>query len=152
MKLRLASTEDCQRLEAVHARAFDRSWTARDIARLMQVMGGFAVVCEDDEGMSGFVLARLMAQEAEILTLAVSPRARRRGVGSALVEGAAAQAAARGAESLFLEVAADNAAALGLYRLAGFERVGLRRGYYPRQGAPAQDALVLRRPLNRGKA
>ncbi len=49
---------------------------------------------------------------------------------------------------MFLEVAAGNAAAIGLYEGAGFQRVGLRRGYYAKSEGPAEDALVLRRPLN----
>ncbi len=148
MTLRFATPDDAEALEAVHARAFDCGWKAADIVRLMQVMGGFAVVSEDERGVTGFVLARLMAQEAEVLTLAVAPWARRKGLATALIDAAAAHAALRGAETVFLEVASDNASALGLYQGAGFERVGMRRGYYARQGRPAQDALVLRRRLN----
>ena len=87
---------------------------------------------------------RAVADEAEILTLAVTPLVRRNGAGRALVEAAAAIAAARGADSLFLEVAATNAAALGLYAASGFETAGLRRAYY----ADGADALVMRRTLN----
>jgi ribosomal-protein-alanine N-acetyltransferase len=149
MKLRFASGDDAPALEAVHARAFDSSWTAADIERLMQVMGGYALLAEDpEEGPVGFILARTMAQEAEILTLAVAPWARRRGVAGTLVEAAAGEAARRGARAMFLEVAADNEAALGLYLAAGFARAGLRRAYYARAGGPSADALVLRRALN----
>ncbi|TCZ55290.1 GNAT family N-acetyltransferase [Roseicella aquatilis] len=92
---------------------------------------------------AGFVLARAAGGEAEILTLAVLPAARRQGLGAALMAAALAGAAARGAEAMFLEVAAGNAAALPLYRGLGFAEVGRRRRYYP-DGA---DALVLRRDL-----
>lgn len=148
MNLRLASVEDGERLEATHALAFDRPWSAADILRLMHMMGGFGLLAEADGRTTGFILARVIAEEAEILTLAVAPRARRRGLGRALVEAAAAQAVARGARAMFLEVAAGNAAAIGLYEGAGFQRVGLRRGYYAKSEGPAEDALVLRRPLN----
>jgi ribosomal-protein-alanine N-acetyltransferase len=84
------------------------------------------------------------------LTLAVAPEARRRGLGRALLDAGLAAAAASGAEAMFLEVAADNAAALALYAGAGFDRVGLRRGYYPRVAGSAADALTLRRALSRG--
>jgi [ribosomal protein S18]-alanine N-acetyltransferase len=150
VKLRFALEEDAGALEAVHARAFDASWTATDIARLMQVMGGFAFIADEEtEGPLGFILARTMAGQGEILTLAVAPWARRRGLGAALVEAAAAEAGRRGAKEMFLEVAADNAAALALYRTAGFAEAGLRRHYYARPGGPSADALVLRRTLNR---
>jgi ribosomal-protein-alanine N-acetyltransferase len=149
VRLRLAFAEDAPALEAVHARAFDASWTAADIERLMRILGGFALIGEgDDREAVGFILARTMAEEAEILTLAIAPWARRQGVASALVEAAAAEAGRRGAQAMFLEVAADNAPALGLYQRLGFAQAGLRRAYYARPGGPSADALVLRRTLN----
>lgn len=138
--LRAAGPEDAGALAALHADAFDRPWSQADIAAVMAGPGALALVVES----RGFILCRAIAGEAEILTLAVSPAARRLGVGRALVEAAAGLAAQSGAGSLFLEVAHDNVAALALYASAGFERVGLRRGYY----ATGADAVVMRRALN----
>jgi ribosomal-protein-alanine N-acetyltransferase len=153
MSLRFASPAEAEQLAGVHACAFDRPWPPADIERLMQIMGGFAIAAEAEDGsIMGFVLARTIADEAEILTLAVRPEARRRGLGRALVEAAAAEAGRRGVGSLFLEVADDNPAAIGLYQGARFVRVGLRKAYYARPGARPADALVLRRPLNRDGA
>ena len=73
--------------------------------------------------------------------------ARRAGLGRALVEAAALEAARSGARSLFLEVAQDNAAAAALYRGAGFVEAGRRPGYYRRGDAPPADALILVRNL-----
>ncbi len=87
----------------------------------------------------GFVLGRVVADEAEILTLAVLPTARRRGLGRALVSGWQHQAQRRGATRLFLEVAVENFEAQALYAACGFATVGRRRGYYP----DGTDALVL---------
>lgn len=148
MRLRGATAEDAPALAALHARAFDRPWGAEEIARLMSAMGGFALLAEGDDGPQGFILARAIGGEAEILTLAVDPSARRSGTGAALVEAAAGLAAQGGANALFLEVAADNEAALALYARTGFRQAGLRRAYYPREGMRAVDALVLRRALN----
>ncbi len=155
MKLRFAAAEDADALEAVHARAFDASWNAADITRLMHIMGGFALIAEDEAegeagggGVIGFILARTMADDAEILTLAVAPWARRQGVAKALVQAVTEEAQRRGAHAVFLEVAADNPAARDLYQGLGFIRAGLRKAYYARSGAPAADALVLRRALN----
>jgi len=147
MTLRFAEASDVETLHALHAAAFDAPWPAAEIERLMRIMGGFAVLAED-AAPQGFILTRTVADEAEILTLAVAPDARRRGIGRALVEAAAQEAARRGARSFFLEVAEDNPAALALYEDVGFQAVGLRRAYYARPGAPPADALVLRRPLN----
>ncbi|WGM37377.1 GNAT family N-acetyltransferase [Caulobacter sp. NIBR1757] len=137
-------TPDLQILAAVHAQAFDHGWSAAEIASLLETPGTF-VVAEPE----GFILARALAGEAEIITLAVAPAARRRGMARRLVEAAAVRAMALQAEALFLEVADDNVAALGLYRGLGFEVVGRRRGYYARgNGEPAVDALVMRLALN----
>ncbi len=125
-------------LADLHAAAFAASWGAEAFAELL-VQPGVVVETVGD----GFILIRVVADEAEILTLAVRPEARRRGLGARLVAAAAARAAALGAERLFLEVAQDNAAARGLYAGSGFAEVGRRRGYYARPGATAVDALTL---------
>jgi ribosomal-protein-alanine N-acetyltransferase len=91
---------------------------------------------------NGFVLARAAGGEAEILTLAVAPAARGRGLGRALLKAAIAQAEALGAAALFLEVGGDNPHALALYASLGFVQVGMRKGYYT-----GKDAQVLRLPL-----
>ena len=140
MSLRAAPAEDAAILAGLHAAAFDKPWSAGEIAALMTTPGVFALTVD----LQGFILCRSIAGEAEILTLAVVPAARRLGVGRALVEAAAGLAATQAAGSLFLEVAHDNVAALALYAAAGFERVGLRKGYY----LSGADAVVMRRALN----
>ncbi|WP_308446376.1 ribosomal protein S18-alanine N-acetyltransferase [Elioraea sp.] len=127
-------------LAALHACAFPADpWDADAFAALLAMPGAFALIAAEDATPAGFVLARIAADEAEIVTLGVVPRARRRGHGTRLAAAAAAEAQARGAGRLFLEVAAGNAAARRLYGRLGFREVGQRRGYYP-DGA---DALVL---------
>lgn len=125
-------------LAALHATSFDRGWTASAFADLLGQPGVILIT-----GPDGFILIRVAADEAEILTLAVRPEARGRGQGSRLTREAAAAATAAGARRLFLEVAEDNAAARALYRRAGFEAVGRRPRYYARPGAPPVDALLL---------
>jgi ribosomal-protein-alanine N-acetyltransferase len=150
MILRPATPDDADELARAHAEAFDASWTAQDIAVLMQGSGAFAILSEDEDGKAtGFILGRALAGEAEILTLAVAPQARRAGLGRALVEALAGQASALGAKALFLEVAADNTAAIALYESAGFSGAGRRRAYYARPGGPRMDAMILRRSLQR---
>ena len=95
----------------------------------------------------GVLLARAVAGEAELLTVAVAPGQRRNGTGAALVRAFLQEATARGADSAFLEVAADNAPALALYAAAGFTPAGKRRGYYTDPDGRAQDALILVRSL-----
>lgn len=126
-------------LADIHATAFEAPWTAAAFADLLGQTGVFGLAT----GADGFILCRVVADEAEILTLAVRPEARRRGLARALVHAANDAAKVRGSTRLFLEVAEDNTAAIELYRSAGFSSVGRRRGYYPRPDGSAVDALVL---------
>jgi ribosomal-protein-alanine N-acetyltransferase len=136
-----ARAADAPDLAALHEAAFDAAerWDAAAIETLLGMPGAFGLHIPG----TGFVLARVAADEAEILTLAVAPAARRLGHGGVLLAGAMAAAVARGAAAMFLEVAEPNAAARALYAAAGFAEAGRRRRYYP-DGA---DALVLRREL-----
>jgi ribosomal-protein-alanine N-acetyltransferase len=89
------------------------------------------VAAESDDGMLlGWAGVRVVADEAEILTVGVVPAARRQGIGRLLLADLLAHARERGARQVYLEVRVDNAAALALYESDGFARVGLRRGYY----------------------
>lgn len=149
MNLRPVGPEAAFDLADLHDRAFDRPWTALEFDDLLKSPGAFAILGEAGEPAEakGFILCRSIAGEAEILTIAVDPAARRRGWGAALVEIAAGIAAETGSEAMFLEVATDNHAAVGLYQTTGFAKVGLRKGYYPHPDG-AKDALVMRRALN----
>jgi len=146
--IEVAAASDAGVLAEIHASAFDRPWSAAEIAALLDSPGTLALQSSGDR--KGFVMVRALAGEAEILTLAVAPEGRRQGQARALMQAAIVQALARQAETLFLEVAADNAAALGLYEGLGFEMAGRRKGYYDRGAAsPRIDALVMRLCLNR---
>jgi [ribosomal protein S18]-alanine N-acetyltransferase len=149
MKLRAADVSDALALAKAHASAFDAPWPPEAFSGLLATPGVFALTAVNHEPV-GVILMRAVAGEAEVLTLAVEPGHRRRGVARALLEAGLAQAAAMGAEEAFLEVAADNLGALALYREAGFAQAGFRGGYYLRPDGDTVDALVLRRTLNRG--
>lgn len=129
---------DPDHLAAIHAETFDAPWDAAAFADLLGQAGVVAVAEAD-----GFILIRVVADEAEILTLAVRPAARRRGIAARLTAEAAAAAQSLGAARLFLEVAEDNAPARALYAALGFQPAGRRRGYYARKDGPAADALIL---------
>jgi tRNA threonylcarbamoyladenosine biosynthesis protein TsaB len=137
---------DTASLASLHAAAFDRPWDAAALRDLLTGPNVFAFAAP-----SGFVLVRAAGGEAEILTLAVSPSARGKGLGRALMQAAAARVTLLGAQMLFLEVGEDNPAALALYNGLGFQRVGSRKGYYDSrsqgEGAHGGDALVLKATL-----
>ncbi len=134
----MSAADTAARLADIHAAAFSTPWDAASLETLLDQVGVFAL-----EEADGFILLRAVADEAEILTLAVRPSARRRGLGDRLVRSGGAAAAARGATRLFLEVADDNAAALALYADAGFVEAGRRPGYYARPDGGRTDALIL---------
>lgn len=128
-------------LAALHALAFppSQTWGPDAIGLMFRMPGAFGFW----RPAGGFVLARVAADESEILTLAVVPAARRHGVGAGLMTAAMVQAGARGAAAMVLEVAESNAPALALYHRLGFAVAGRRRRYYE----TGEDALVLRRGL-----
>lgn len=130
--------DQAQRLAALHATAFDAPWDATAFSDLLSGPGVFAI-----ESADGFILMRAVADEAEILTLAVRPDARGRGEGGRLTTEGVAGAVERGAERVFLEVAEDNASALAVYRRAGFEEAGRRPRYYARADGSRRDAMLL---------
>ena len=134
-------------LADTHARAFagqGRGWSAAEFADLLDDRHVFSVGCA-----RCFALGRVVADEAELLTLATDPPARRQGLARAALAAFEAAARARGATSGFLEVAEDNAAARALYVAAHWQEVARRAAYYPRAGGPAVDALLLAKPLER---
>ena len=133
-------------LAALHAAAFvhDRSWTAAEFNDLLDTP--FVQLFTRTQG---FALTRTLAGESELLTLAVHPQQRLRGIARALLADWLAEINGT-ADTAFLEVASDNAAAIALYRAQGFEQVSTRRGYYARSHAPAADALIFRRDLTEG--
>lgn len=131
-------------MAALHARCFTLPppWSAADFAATLSDRGVLCLSRPD-----GFALFRSVADEAELLTLAVAPEARRRGLARDLLDEGFAQAAARGATRVFLEVAAENAGARALYAGAGFAEVGRRPGYYRHPDGTRADALILARAL-----
>ena len=142
MMVRLAHEADFAGMARLHRASFAQAWDARALKDLAD-SGAMAILAGQSDGVQGFILARVAADEAEILTLAVAAQARRAGLGRALVVEAAMRAAHAGAIRLFLEVGAGNGAARALYAGLGFVEAGRRKGYYLKPGQPPEDALIL---------
>jgi ribosomal-protein-alanine N-acetyltransferase len=102
-------------------------------------------VAETDDGPVGYIVARRVLDEGEILNLGVALPVRRRGVGRALVRRVLTTFVAAGVTAVFLEVRASNLPAQRLYEAFGFREVGRRRRYYQR---PVEDAVVLRAAIS----
>lgn len=107
------------------------------------------VVAETDEGLAGYAGLFATRHQADVQTLAVAPSQQGAGLGGRLLQSLLDEAERRGVTEVLLEVRADNDRALRLYERAGFERIGVRRGYY--RPGPV-DALVMRRRSAAGAA
>jgi [ribosomal protein S18]-alanine N-acetyltransferase len=135
-------------LAAIHVRCFDatpRPWAAEEFAALLALETTVLAAAP-----GGFALGRVAGPEAELMTLAVLPEARRQGLGRALLAGMEARARKRGSVEIFLEVAETNLPARALYTAAGYASAGFRRDYYAPRGASKVGALVLRKELAAG--
>lgn len=133
-----------QEMAAIHAAAFhaDRPWSAQEFTTLL---AGTHV--HTQTAAHGFALSRMIADETELLTLAVHPDHQRKGMAQDLMIRWLAHAQDLGALSAYLEVAADNIAACALYESCDFTKISVRPAYYKRINAPAADALILKRAL-----
>lgn len=146
MKLVPATAASAPAMASAHAQAFDQPWDQATFEELLATPGAYAFVALGEDPM-GMVLCRAVSGEAEVLTLAVPPWTRRKGVALALMTAAMDQARAAGADEMFLEVDVDNVAAISLYERLGFGRAGLRKAYYDRGANGRADALVMRLDL-----
>jgi [ribosomal protein S18]-alanine N-acetyltransferase len=144
--LRPDRAEACARL---HGQGFAHPWSAHEMAALIASSSNVGAAALDpiNGRLRGFVLSRLAADEAEILTIAVETAFQNRGVGRALLAENMRQTSNAGAKAMFLEVAEDNAPALALYARFGFVKVGERAGYYRRKDGPRATAVVMRKAL-----
>ncbi len=138
----------------LHALCFkesgERAWSADEFRQLLGTPGCLGMVAVLEQRPAGLALARVAADEAEVLTLGVVPSLRRQGIGDFLLARLGHACRQCGARCLFLEVAEDNFPARRLYGSNGFVVVARRDGYYARGGCRGA-ALVLRRELARDK-
>jgi ribosomal-protein-alanine N-acetyltransferase len=141
-----ATARDVAAIAKLHAASFRRGWSEDEIEGMLLDRNVVAHRAAIGSSVAGFIISRMAADEAEILSVAVGSRYRGRAVAGMLLRHHLGRLAAFAVRSVFLEVDEGNASALRLYRRAGFVEVGRRSGYYPNAGLPA-TALVLRRDL-----
>jgi ribosomal-protein-alanine N-acetyltransferase len=149
------TSRDCAEVSALHSARFPKAWGTGEFHSLLSQEPVFGFVARRTNGkpspgqvpLAGFVLARHVAGEAEILTVAVQAKLGRVGLGWRLMQAAMREAHRQGGETMFLEVDAGNVAAVGLYRKLGFQTVGERKAYYTDASGAKSTALVMRRDL-----
>jgi ribosomal-protein-alanine N-acetyltransferase len=142
-----AGPRDARAIASLHAVSFRRGWSDGEFERLLIERNVVAHRAVRGRALDGFILSRLAAGEAEILSVAVAPARRGQGLARSMLNLHMRRLAGLGARAVFLEVDEDNTAARRLYARAGFQEVGRRAGYYQHAGGGAATALVLRRDL-----
>jgi ribosomal-protein-alanine N-acetyltransferase len=142
-----AGTQDAEQLAILHATAFRRGWSAEEFERLLIEHNVVADRAMSVTRLAGFVISRLAADQAEILSIAVAAPYRGRGLARKLLVVHMRRLVEYGTNSLFLEVDERNVPARRLYAGLGFGEVGRRESYYRDAGQEAGTALVLRRDL-----
>jgi ribosomal-protein-alanine N-acetyltransferase len=143
-QIRPATPADAAAVATIERAAFSDPWSARDFRECMDSGIPF-LIAEEQGAVVGYVIARYVQDEAEILNLGVDPARRRHGIGRALVHAMLARLAELRVRHVFLEVRESNAVARRLYAGLGFGEVGRRREYYR---LPKEDAMILRATLS----
>lgn len=131
-------------LAALHATCFThpRPWSAQEFSDLLESDAVFLCTTQH-----GFLLGRIAGQEVELLTLAVDPSQRRKGLAQTLMQQFETHAKAHNVSDAFLEVSESNTAAIALYQRHGFTEAGKRKDYYASPTGKRITALVMTKPL-----
>ncbi len=143
-----AYPRDAAAMARLHAASFRRGWSEEEFSQLLADRAVLAHKAVRSGVLTGFILSRVAAGEAEILSVAVARRAQGRGIAGQLLAAHLGRVAGMGADALFLEVDEGNEPARRLYARAGFREVGRRAGYYQDALGRHSTALVLRRDLS----
>lgn len=151
--LTAAGAGDALLVARLHRMCFEDAWSAESVRDLLASSGvvariawrgAAAFAAGGSAAAAGFVIHRIVGEEAELMALAVAPDQRGLGLGRGLLASALSQVSAAGVRAMYLEVAIDNMAAQSLYKKQGFIQVGQRRAYYRMPDGRQIDALVFR--------
>ena len=142
-----AGARDAATIAALHGVSFRRGWSEQEVDGLLLDRHVIAHRATSGGKLVGFIMSRLVEDEAEILSVAVAPRAQGRGLARNLLTLHLRRLAGLGCRTVFLEVDEHNAAAIKLYERSGFREVSRRPNYYPGAGGKPAAALILRRDL-----
>ena len=144
-ELDLMRDEDLPQVLAVENAIYTHPWTQGNFADSLRA-GYDCRTWRVGGELVGYFVLMAAAGEAHLLNLSVAAAHQRRGHGSELLRQAASLARLRGAKNIFLEVRPSNRGAQALYTRFGFQKVAVRRGYYPAHSG-REDAIVLSLPL-----
>lgn len=129
---------DSKELAYLHCNSFDVGWSEQDFSQMLSTGDYFGFICDE-----GFIIGRKIIDEAEIFSIAVLPKFRARGIGSALIKNFHEKAKQMELKKIFLEVNANNTIAQRLYLSNGYEQISVRHNYYGNQ-----DAVIMQFVIN----
>ncbi len=141
--LTLAQLDEVMQIERS---VYPYPWTRINFEDALRAGNTAWALLSEQRTMVAYAVAMMAVDEAHLLNLSVALACQRQGYGWKMLEWMAQRTRDYGARSLLLEVRPSNAPAVRLYRRYGFERIGVRVGYYPASGG-REDALVMRVPL-----
>jgi ribosomal-protein-alanine N-acetyltransferase len=143
-----ATMRDAAKLSQLHRASFHRGWGQGEFETMLAERNTLTQRLMLGRTLIGFIISRLAADEAEILSVAVAKSHRGRGYSRDLVAHHLGHLAGRGIRRVFLEVEENNAPAVRLYQRAGFSTVGRREQYYRDASGAKLNALVMQRDLS----
>lgn len=141
INIRHARFSDIEHIHAIEQQSIF-SWSYDQFVSEVSREFSIFIAALEEERISGYILAWITGDQAEIHSFAVSEESSRRGIGQKLLESLAAEAAERGCGSILLEVRSRNIAAVSFYRKNGFTETGRRKNYYP-----DDDALLMEKKI-----
>ncbi len=143
-----ANLRDAARLSQLHRASFHRGWATDEFEQILIERNSLAHRLRLEQKTIGFIVSRIAADEAEILSVAVASAYRGRGYSRELLRTHLGHLAGRGLRTVFLEVEENNRPARSLYQRAGFRVVGRRERYYKDAGGQQLNAVVMQRDLS----
>jgi ribosomal-protein-alanine N-acetyltransferase len=143
-----ATLRDAPKLAQLHGASFHRGWGEGEFEQMLAERNTLVHRLRQGRKTIGFAVSRMAADEAEILSIAVEPKHRGRGLSRNLLLTHLGHLAGRGVRAVFLEVEENNQPARRLYARAGFAVAGRRERYYKQPGGEQLNAVLMRRDLS----
>lgn len=139
--IREIQEQDIDAVTAIEQEIFSKPWSRKSFQDAIQSEYTIYLAAEEAAEITGYCGIWLSGETGDLCNMAIVPSCRRRGIGRKLLAEAIRLSTERGAEEIFLEVRESNHPAIALYKNLGFQKIGIRKGYYR---VPAEDAVIMR--------
>ncbi len=139
--IRQMTIHDLEEVFWIEKDSFSLPWSKEALKKEIENKNSLCLVAVTDNSISGFIMAKTVLDEAEILEFAVRKDSRKKGIGNSLLSALIAALKKRGVKTVYLEVRASNIIAVNLYKKAKFIEYGLRKDYYME---PREDAILMK--------